>query len=55
MHTLRARLKEKISLDSLIVGGNAFHSLLPKKVKDRCTHSKLNGRSSNHLLSLRKL
>ena len=39
--------KRKMSLDALIIGGNAFHSLLPKKVKDQCTHSKLNGGSSN--------
>ena len=40
---------------SVTVGGNAFHSLLTKKVKDLCIYSKLNGGSSNLVLSPRKL
>ena len=36
-------------------GGNAFHSLLTKKVKDLCMYSKLNVESSNLVLSPCKL
>ena len=43
-----------MSLVSLTIGGSAFHSLLAKKVKDRCIHSKLNGGSFNLVLIPRK-
>ena len=47
MKVSRDRLKVLTYLDSLIIGSKVFHSLLAKKVKDLCMHSKLkDGRSS---------
>ena len=47
MKISRDRLKVLTYLDSLIIGSKVFHSLLAKKVKDLCMHSKLkDGRSS---------
>ena len=46
MKVSRDRLKVLTYLDSLIIGSKVFHSLLAKKVKDLCMHSKLkDGRS----------
>ena len=46
MKISRDRLKVLIYLDFLIIGCKVFHSLLAKKVKDLCMHSKLkDGRS----------
>ena len=47
MKVSRDRLKVLTYLYSLIIGSKVFHSLLAKKVKDLCMHSKLkDGRSS---------
>ena len=41
--TVRDRLNDALSCDSLTIGGNAFQSLHVKNVKDRCINSRLKG------------